>query len=251
MKPSALWLSPPDQVLLGAHDIHVWRVSLEQPGEIIETLGRLLSADETERARRFRFDKDRRHYVVARGVLRRLIGRYLGAEAESIHFNYLEYGKPHLAADPLYPTFKFNLAHSGSLAVFAFTHLGEIGIDLEQIKPELAGEDIARRFFSESEVASLDALPESKRALAFFNCWTRKEAFIKAKGLGLSLPLDQFEVTLIPGQEARLLRTAWDESEAGRWSIKALNVAEGYAGALAIEAHDWQLSCFAWRCDKF
>jgi 4'-phosphopantetheinyl transferase len=224
MNPSALWLSPPDLVLLGAHDVHVWRVSLEQPDEIVEALGRLLSADETERALRFHFDRDRTHFVVARGVLRRLIGRYLEITPESIRFTYQEYGKPHLVADSLSPTFKFNLAHSGSLAVFAFTHLGEIGVDLEQIKPELAGEDIARRFFSESEVASLDAQPESERALAFFNCWTRKEAFIKAKGMGLSLPLDQFEVTLIPGQEPRLLRTAWDESEAGRWSIKALNV---------------------------
>jgi 4'-phosphopantetheinyl transferase len=249
MNPSSLWLSPPVQVLLGAHDIHVWRISLEQPGEIVEALGRLLSADETERARRFHFDKDRRHYVVARGALRRLIGCYLEAKPESIHFAYQEYGKPHLAGDSPSPTFKFNLAHSGSLAVFAFTHLGEIGVDLEQIKPELAGEDIARRFFSESEVATLDAQPESERALAFFNCWTRKEAFIKAKGMGLSLPLDQFEVTLIPGQEARLLRTAWDESEAGRWSIKSLDVEEGYVGALAIEAHDWILSC--WECDKF
>ena len=243
MNPAALWLSPPDQVLLGALDIHVWRLSLVQPGEIVAALGRLLSADETERARRFHFDKDRRQFIVARGTLRRLIGRYLEATPESIRFTYQEYGKPHLV-DSLYPTLKFNLAHSGSLAVFAFTRLGEIGVDLEQIKPELAGEDIARRFFSEGEVASLDALAESERALAFFNCWTRKEAFIKAKGLGLSLPLDQFDVSLIPGHEPRLLRTAWDEDEAERWSIRALDVAEDYVGALAIEAHDWQLSCW-------
>jgi 4'-phosphopantetheinyl transferase len=126
----------------------------------------------------------------------------------------------------------------------AFTRLGEIGVDLEEIKPELAGEDIARRFFSESEVASLDALPESERALAFFNCWTRKEAFIKAKGLGLSLPLDQFDVSLISGVEPKLLRTAWDEGEAERWGIKSLDVAEGYVAALAIEAHNWLLSCW-------
>jgi 4'-phosphopantetheinyl transferase len=249
MKPWALWLSPPEQVLLGAHDIHVWRISLEQPAEIVEALGRLLSTDESKRAQRFHFERDRKHFIVARGTLRRLIGRYLAAKPESIRFTYQEYGKPHLAADSLYPTLKFNLAHSGSLAVFAFTRLGEIGVDLEQIKPELAGEDIARRFFSESEVASLEALPESERAVAFFNCWTRKEAFIKAKGLGLSLPLDQFDVTLIPGHDARLLRTAWDESEAERWSIRALDVAEDYAGALAIENHDGKLSC--WECDKF
>jgi 4'-phosphopantetheinyl transferase len=248
MYPAALWLSPPDHVLLGAHDIHIWRLSLAQPDEIVEALGPLLSADETERAGRFHFDKDRRHFIVARGTLRRLIGRYLQAKPESIRFTYQEYGKPHLAAGSL-PTLKFNLAHSGSLAVFAFTRLGDIGVDLEQIKPELTGEDIARRFFSAGEVAALHTLPVSERAVAFFNCWTRKEAFIKAKGLGLSLPLDQFDVSLIPGHEARLLRTAWDEDEAERWCIKSLDIKEGYAGAMAIEAYDWQLSC--WDYDKF
>jgi 4'-phosphopantetheinyl transferase len=243
MNPSALWRSPPEQVSLGPRDIHVWRVSLEQPSVIVEALDQLLSADETERARRFHFEKDRRHFILARGTLRRLIGRYLEATPESIRFIYQEYGKPQLV-DSVYPTLKFNVAHSGSLAVFAFTRLSEIGVDLEQIKPELAGEDIARRFFSESEVASLDALPERERALAFYNCWTRKEAFIKAKGLGLSLPLDQFDVSLIPGHEATLLRTAWDEAEAERWCIKSLDVSEGYVGALAIEAQDCRLSCW-------
>jgi 4'-phosphopantetheinyl transferase len=128
--------------------------------------------------------------------------------------------------------------------VYAFTRLGEIGVDLELIKPEFAGDDIARRFFSRAEVDIFDRLPEDARAVAFFNCWTRKEAFIKAKGMGLSLPLDQFDVSLAPDQEASLLRTRWDESEAARWSLRALEIGADFVGAVALEAHDWQLTCW-------
>jgi 4'-phosphopantetheinyl transferase len=240
------WPSPPAQPSLGTAEVHVWRVSLEQAPETVEALRELLSADEQTRAARFRFDKDRRHFIVARGVLRKLLGRYLEIAPAALRFAYADHGKPHLAPEvaqqrtPL----KFNLAHSGSLAVYAFTRLGEIGVDLEQIKQVFTGDDIARRFFSATEVACLDQLPADERALAFFNCWTRKEAFIKAKGMGLSLALDQFDVTLATHQEAALLRTRWDESEADRWSLRALDIGAGYVGAVAVEERDWQLSCW-------
>ena len=240
------WPSPPGQLSLPTTDVHVWRASLEQTPETVEALRQLLSPDERARADRFHFEKDRRHFVVARGVLRRLLGRYLDMAPNALRFAYADQGKPHLAAEitqqvtPL----KFNLAHSGGLAVYAFTDLGEIGVDLEQINPHFTGDDIARRFFSASEIACLDQLPAEARALAFFNCWTRKEAFIKAKGMGLSLALDQFDVTLAPGQKAELLRTRWDQSEAGRWSLRPLEIGVGYVGAVAVEAHDWQLNCW-------
>ena len=240
------WPPPPDQLALGAAEVHVWRIWLEQPAEIVESLRRLLSTDEQSRAARFHFEKDRRNFIVARGGLRKLLGRYLEIAPADLSFTYGDQGKPALApevAQKLTPL-KFNLAHSGSLAVYAFTLLGEIGIDLEHIKPEFTGDDIAQRFFSATEVACLDQLSADARALAFFNCWTRKEAFIKAKGMGLSLALDQFDVTLGPAQEAALLRTRWDESEAGRWSLRALDIGVGYVGAVVVEAHDWQLNCW-------
>jgi 4'-phosphopantetheinyl transferase len=226
--------------------VHVWRASLEQPGEAVKDLYQLLSPDEQARANRFHFDKDRRHFIVARACLRKLLGEYLGIKPAEIQFAYRDYGKPHLA--PAVPDqsakLKFNLAHAAGVAVYAFTRLGEIGVDLEYIKPEFTGDDIARRFFSRAEADAFEKLPPDVRTLAFFNCWTRKEAFIKAKGAGLSLPLDQFDVTLAPDQEASLLRTRWDESEAARWSLRPLEIGVGYVGAVALEAHGWQLTCW-------
>lgn len=236
------WSSAPEQTPLAAAAVHVWRVSLEQPPALVQTLQQVLSADEQTRAHRFHFEKDRRHFIVARAALRKLLGRYLGMDATDLRFSYSDYGKPHLAESPA--QLNFNLAHSGRLAVFAFTEIGEIGVDLEEVRPEFTGDEIARRFFSASEVACLDQLSADARVWAFFNCWTRKEAFIKAKGVGLSLALDQFDVALLATDEPAVLRTGWDESEAERWGLRALELGPDYVGAVAVEAHDWQLSCW-------
>ena len=243
---SPSWPRPADQPSLGSEEAHVWRASLEQPVAVVESLYQVLSPDEQARANRFHFDKDRRHFIVARACLRKLLGQYLGIKPAALRLAYGDYGKPHLAPAMLdQPAkLKFNLAHAAGLAVYAFTRLGEIGVDVEHIKPEFTGDDIARRFFSAAEVDRFEKLPRDARALAFFNCWTRKEAFIKAKGVGLSLPLDQFDVTLAPDQEASLLRTRWDESEAARWSLRTLEIGVGYVGAVALEAHGWQLRCW-------
>ena len=246
---SRSWSSPPDQPVLGARDVHVWRVCLEQREASVERLRQLLSSDEQARADRFHFDIDRRHFIVARGSLRTILSRYLEIAPAEIQFSYESHGKPRIAsANSQAERLKFNVAHSGGLALYAFTLVGEIGIDLEHIRPEFTGDDIARRFFSATEVARLDKLPTQTRHEAFFNCWTRKEAFIKAKGVGLSLALDQFDVTLAPAEPAALLRTYWDENEAARWSLQAIDPGSGYAGAVAIEAHDWQLSC--WQMEE-
>lgn len=240
---SQSWPPPPDQLSLATGDVHIWRSTLEQTAPVVETLRQLLTTDEQARADRFHFEKDRRHFTVARAGLRKLLGRYLGLAPAEIEFTYAERGKPGL--DPkLARDLKFNLAHSGGLALYAFTRCGEIGVDLEQIRPEVTGDDIARRFFSATEVARLSAVPAPLRHQAFFDCWTRKEAFIKAKGMGLYLALDQFDVTLSPGEPAALLITRWDLSEAARWSLRSLDVGEGFVGAVAVEAHDWQLSCW-------
>jgi len=212
---------------------------------MVESLAQLLSGDEQARANRFHFEIHRRQFIVARACLRILLARYVRIEPQVIRFTYSKYGKPELATvSERGARLNFNLAHSGELAVYAFTGIGEIGVDLEDIRPEFTGDDIARRFFSATEVACLDQLPVDQRALAFFNCWTRKEAFIKAKGMGLSLALDQFDVTLAPDAEPAVLSTKWDESEATRWSLRALDPGVGYVGAVAVPAHDWQLNCW-------
>jgi 4'-phosphopantetheinyl transferase len=171
-----------------------------------------------------------------------MLSRYLGRPPEELGFSYNEYGKPQIVsagsdAEPLH----FNLAHSKGLALYAFTRLGEIGVDIEYIRPGFPDEEIARRFFSATEVANLNQLPVDDRQKGFFNCWARKEAFIKAKGLGLSLGLDQFDVSLDATQPAALLRTGWDASEAAEWSLREIETESGYAAAVAVRAHDWEL----------
>ena len=141
---------------------------------------------------------------------------------------------------------RFNLSHSHGKALYAVSRGREIGVDLEFIRGDLEAEQIAERFFSHSEIETLRALPLSLRKHAFFLCWTRKEAYIKARGEGLSLPLDQFDVSLIPGEPAALLSTQSDSDEALRWSLRNLTPASGYAAALATEGRDWTLSCWQW-----
>ena len=242
---SRSWSLMPDRPPLGTKDVHIWRVSLEQPRATIQQLRQLLSLDEQARGDRFHFESDRQHFVVARGCLRTLLARYLEIAPTKIQFSYVPHGKPRLATSTSpAQRLNFNLAHSGGFALYAFTQVGEVGVDLEQVRPELTGDDIARRFFSSNEVARLTNLPAALRHEAFFNCWTRKEAFIKGKGIGLSLALDQFDVTLAPTEPTMLLRTRWDETEASRWSLETIDVGPGYVAAVAVAGHDWQLTCF-------
>lgn len=240
------WPSAPNQFVLGATDVHVWRLFLEQPADIVQRLSRLLSPDERARADRFHFERDRRHFIVARGCLRIVLGDYLEIAPSKVEFCYAGHGKPQLTSTA--SKLKFNVAHSCSFALYAITLIGEVGVDLEHIRTDFPGDDIAKRFFSDTEVACLSRLPAHARHEAFFNCWTRKEAFLKAKGTGLSAPLDQFDVTLAPEEPAAILRTRWDETEAARWSLITISVDSGYVSAVAVESYDWQLNC--WQFDE-
>lgn len=227
----------PSEWALPGGEVHVWRAALDPPAGLVRRLAQTLSADESERAGRFHFERDRRRFIVGRGVLRALLGRYLGLEPPQLRFGYGPQGKPHLAdaletvdADAL----RFNLAHSHELALYAFTRGREIGVDLEHIRALPDAGQIAARFFSAGENAAWLALPESQRLEAFFNCWTRKEAYLKAGGDGLARPLDQFEVSLAPG-EAVALRVQGQVEETARWRLQAIDAADGYIAALAVE----------------
>ena len=185
------WLPAPAGLELPQDEVHVWRAGLDLSAERLEQLHQLLSADEQQRVARFYFEKDRRHYAAARGFLRTILARYLRLEPAHLRFSYNTFGKPEVAAGLSDNSVRLNLAHSHGLALFAVTRTREIGVDLEQVSAERATMDIAQRFFAPAEVAVLHSLPEQARCRAFFSCWTRKEAFIKARGLGLSLPLNQ------------------------------------------------------------
>ncbi|MEK7327027.1 MAG: 4'-phosphopantetheinyl transferase superfamily protein [Chloroflexota bacterium] len=242
-----LWLSPPAGLVLDDDDVHVWRADLDQPEPFIRQLAGMLSDDERERADHFHFDIHRDHFIVGRGLLREILGRYLNVEPGRLQFSYGRQGKPGLLNSDGDPGLRFNLAHSGQLALCAVTRNREIGVDLEYVRPVLDMDLVAERNFSPRENAVLQALPPGERPLAFFNCWTRKEAYIKAIGEGLSRPLDQFDVSLAPGEPARLLWVAGNPQEASCWSLRELAVATGYVAALAVEGQDWSLTCRQWQ----
>ncbi len=229
-RETTVWTESPPSPSLETGAVHVWRFSLDQPFQSLERFRRLLEPDELNRASRFHFEKHRQHFIVARGFLRTVLGRYLEMQPEALRFSYGAYGKPALASEH---GLRFNLSHSHEVALLAVTLNVEIGVDVEHIRADFASEEIARRFFSRAEVEVFNALPQQEQVAAFFRCWTRKEAYIKAIGKGLSQALDAFDVTLAPGVQAALLRAEEDNVE--RWWMSNVDVGEGYAGALAVE----------------
>ena len=240
------WAAPPHNLNIQKGETHVWRVALDQPDARVATLFALLSEDERRRAFRFHFDRDRRRFTVARGALRSILGSYLATPPERLRFGYSEHGKPFLRQpQPLLLDLRFNVSHSDELALVAVTVATEVGVDVEKIRPDFAGLEIAERFFSPAEVRALRSLPIHLRSRAFFNCWTRKEAFVKATGRGLSFPLKAFDVTLAPGESPRLLRVENDDP--ARWSIFEVSPAPDFVGALVVESRDVLLMGWHWQ----
>jgi 4'-phosphopantetheinyl transferase len=233
-------------------EIHIWSIRLDPPEQQVAQHRRLLSDDERARADRFRFDQHRRQYTVGRGALRTLLASYLGSRPELIRFSYGPRGKPFLdpslagGADGL----QFNLSNSSEMALVGFVRGTEIGVDVEYLKPMPDCEQISERFFSASEREVLRKLPQDVKEEGFFNCWTRKEAYLKAVGEGLAAPLDSFDVTLAPGDPPRMLTLEGDAERAARWYLQHFRPAEQYIGALAIEGAPpaggaWKVSTWA------
>lgn len=238
------WPLPPAAFTLAENDLHVWVTSLNRSQTQLNQLWQHLADDEQARANRFYFDRDRNHYIVARGLLRQLLGKYLQVSAAKIAFAYGEHGKPALAASFAESGVTFNVSHAQGAALLAFAHKREVGVDIEQIRPLDDAVQIAERFFSPREVAVFTAVPDPQKPQAFFNCWTRKEAFIKVIGEGLSCPLDSFDVTLAPGEPAQLLQVKGSQAAAARWTLHNLQAAVGYAGAVIVEGQAGQLDCW-------
>jgi 4'-phosphopantetheinyl transferase len=227
--------------------IHVWSVRLDPPAAEVERLGRHLSADEWQRANRFRFEQHRRQYVVGRGALRTLLAGYLGTDPERIRFSYGPRGKPFLAPLEDAASLRFNLSNSHELAVAGFVLGEEIGVDVEHLRPMPDCEKISERFFSASEREVLRGVSAPRKEETFFNCWTRKEAYLKAVGEGLAAALDSFDVTLAPGEPPRMLSLEGDAERAARWSLYHLRPADDYVAAVAIEGGSWELETFAFE----
>ncbi|MDZ7341138.1 MAG: 4'-phosphopantetheinyl transferase superfamily protein [candidate division KSB1 bacterium] len=236
----------PPEMTVATDEVHIWSIPLALTDSQIRKLALYLATDEVERWQRFYFERDRNRFVIARGSLRLILSAYIGRQPYEIQFDYNKYGKPFLNYNSGGDKIRFNLSHSHELALVGVTGLHDIGIDVEYMQTRVADLSIAERFFSPKEVAILRKLPVALQRQAFFNCWTRKEAYIKAQGQGLSLALDSFDVAFVPDQPAALLHTRPDAREAAQWSIYNLPQSADYAAAVAVKGKNHRLKFFTW-----
>ena len=247
--------SPPQQLpKLQRDQIHVWRVPLNQNPDRISEFKKILSPDERARADRFHFEKDRNQFIESRAALRILLSQYLNIAPKELTFAFGNHGKPALGNGLGNRGLRFNLSRRDGLALMAFANDREIGVDVELVRADLPVFEIAEVSFSETELAVLRGLPQSLQTAGFYNCWTRKEAYIKALGEGLSFPLKQFDVSLTPGDAARLIEVRRDIpsndknlDEVDRWTLQDLSVSDGYVGAIAFEGSEVSVICDDWR----
>jgi 4'-phosphopantetheinyl transferase len=227
---------------LDEHQVHIWHVSMANfPRD--RSCFDILSPAEQERAARFHFPQDRDQFLLTRYVLRQLAGHYLGLEPQSVNFEVDYFGKPHI---PNYCDFQFNISHSAEIILIAFCRTYRIGIDVEQMRPLADADQIAATFFSGAECDDYRLTPDHLRQEAFFNCWTRKEAFIKAVGKGLAYPLDSFQVSLRPDQHPALLSIQGEPERRTPWTLISFDPAPNYKAALVIEGDSWALSHHNW-----
>lgn len=240
------WSPAPARPRACRDQVHIWRAHLNVPAQRVPRFARLLSPDEIRRAARLFFQADCRRFVVAHGVLRSILGRYLGVPPSELCFSYGPHGKPELVPTYADGRLHFSLAHSHGLALYAVAYDRQVGVDLEYMHLRLADRAVAERFFSPVEAERLEALPEKEQGKAFYHCWTCKEAYIKARGDGLSLPLDCFEVSLAPDQDPVHLHTPEDPAEATRWCLRGLDPGAGYAAAVAVEGFGWRFRRWMW-----
>jgi 4'-phosphopantetheinyl transferase len=239
----SVWSFSPATLTLQPAQVDVWRVHVNPLSNVRDRLEATLSEDEKERAARFHFMADRDRFIFAHAGLRDVLSRYLPCEPDQFHFSTIAHGKPTLNEQKV----EFNLSHSGDFALIAIAKECRVGVDVERIRSGISSYVIAQQYFSTSEFAELQSLPLGQRESAFFTCWTRKEAYIKAQGQGLSLPLESFDVSLIPNEAAMLRATRPDSEEAARWTLLALDVDPCYQAAVAAEGRDLEFRFWDWN----
>jgi 4'-phosphopantetheinyl transferase len=236
-----VWSLPPQVFDIRENAVHVWSIGPHDADSCLECCRDLLSLEERERAAKFKFERDRRRYIVAHGGLRSILASYSKMNAVDLQFSLGGNGKPYLEPTSVTPTFQFNLSHSHASALIAVTKNGEVGIDIEHIREDFAFDEVAERFFTSREVAALRALPSGLQRQAFYQCWTGKEAFLKAKGTGLSGALDEVEIVHTSEGAVRISGTL------PNWKLVELSPADGYVGALATGGSVDEIKCFRSR----
>jgi 4'-phosphopantetheinyl transferase len=240
------WRPRPKNLILKDNEVHVWRSSLVLNSKILHRLSLTLSADELERANSFHFQKDQCSFIAGRGVLRSILANYLQTRPKEIGFTYNTRGKPSIDNVPSRSEINFNLSHSHGLALYAFTIRREIGIDIERLRSNLSFERIAKRFFTTEESDTLNTLADDEIMEEFFKLWTHKEAYIKAKGKGLSIPLNRVAVTINRDQTVRIKEIKINPDKERSWSFHSFAPAPGYVGALAVEGKDITIRFWMW-----
>jgi len=228
---------------LKSQTAHVWYANTNIKNTKEHEYLTILSPGEKERASKFHFTKDRKRFIASHGILRILASLYLNKKAADIQFKYGEFGKPEFIDRP---ELKFNISHSGDLVVLGFLLDFEMGVDVELIKRDFDVLDIAQNFFSSKEIKSLFSLAKKEQNIGFFRCWTRKESFIKAKGSGLSFPLDQFAVSLDDDIRAELLETKWNFHEKDHWKLFSFIPAKNYIAALVARGEITAINYLNW-----
>jgi 4'-phosphopantetheinyl transferase len=226
--------------------VHVWHALLDISSSEVAGLEQTLSPDELSRVARFRHTTDRQRFVICRGVLREILSRHTGIAPGELEFCYGPHGKPRLRSVKEPHPLRFSVSHSQGVAVFAIARDREVGIDIEHLQTDFAWEEIAASFFSVDEVTALHSLPVQDKYEAFLTAWTCKEAYAKARGDGLSLPLEQLEFSRLP-DKAWSFHVSRHPQEPSRWMLKTFTPLVGYAGALAVEGTGLQITCGHWR----
>lgn len=226
---------------LNDSEVHLWRIIFDDAISHLQSLNNLLSADEKIRAGRYCFEKDRDRFIITRGLLRVILGRYLTVEPQGIYFDYNAYGKPGLNANKIRGEFQFNVSHSDSMALIGVSRNQKVGVDIEKMRPDVDMFLIAERFFSEQEIAKLKTIAEDSRQKTLWEFWACKEAFVKAIGRGLSFPLDEFDIFEAVEKTVFLTRQLDTRDE---WSIVKCNPYFHYAGALVVEGALKVLHCW-------
>lgn len=228
------WKQAPEQITPDPGVIDIWRISLALPEPELASFSDLLTSDETARAQRFQGRHKYREYIICRGLLRKVLGLALNCDPRDVEIRYTDQDKPYLAAPADHGNLQFNVSHSHEQALIALTKDQPIGIDIEHLRTNLEFNKMASRFFSSKEADDLNTYTDVGIPHAFFACWTRKEAFVKALGEGIAFGLSEFSVSVDPYQHEVDLQTHWDETYAKNWSIRNIESGPGYVAALAV-----------------
>jgi 4'-phosphopantetheinyl transferase len=232
------WALPPGQRSLADQDVHVWLIALDEAPWTLKECYAIMSQDEQERAAKFKFDQDRWRYVIAHTSLRRILSGYLGVRPSTLKFSTGPNGKPYLALNPQALPIQFNLSHSNKVALLAVTLGREIGVDVEYVRQDFPFDEIAARFFTAREVAAIRKLPEHLRPEAFYKCWTSKEAFLKAKGIGLSGKLDEVNVFLAGDRHVGV------EGTIAGWTLAEVKLNSDYMAAVVVSGSQCKVRCY-------